>query len=50
MVPFNETRDYIQRILAYMAIYDWRMGEPATPIKEHMPDILPTAAYKAYKD
>ena len=50
MVPFNETRDYIQRILAYMAIYDWRMEQPATPIKNYMPDILPTEAYKAYED
>ncbi|MEN8206722.1 MAG: transglycosylase SLT domain-containing protein [Pseudomonadota bacterium] len=50
MVPFNETRDYIQRILAYMAIYDWRMEQPATPIKKYMPDILPTDAYKAYED
>jgi len=50
MVPFNETRDYIQRILAYMAIYDWRMEQPATPIKKYMPDILPTAAYKAYEE
>jgi len=49
MVPFNETRDYIQRILAYMAIYDWRMEQPATPIKKYMPDILPTEAYKAYE-
>jgi len=48
MVPFNETRNYIQRILAYIAIYDWRMEQPATPIKKHMPDILPTDAYKAY--
>jgi soluble lytic murein transglycosylase len=48
MVPFNETRNYIQRILAYIAIYDWRMEQPATPIKKHMPDILPTGAYKAY--
>jgi len=50
MVPFNETRDYIQRILAYMAIYDWRMEQPATPIKKYMPDILPNEAYKAYEE
>jgi soluble lytic murein transglycosylase len=48
MVPFNETRNYVQRILAYIAIYDWRLEQPATPIKKHMPDILPTGAYKAY--
>ena len=50
MVPFNETRNYIQRILAYMAIYDWRLEQPATPIKKHMPDILPTDAYQAYDE
>jgi soluble lytic murein transglycosylase len=50
MVPFNETRNYIQRILAYMAIYDWRMEQPATPIHKYMPDILPTRAYKAYSE
>jgi len=49
-VPFNETRNYIQRILAYMAIYDWRMEQPATPIHKYMPDILPTRAYKAYSE
>jgi hypothetical protein len=32
-----------------MAIYDWRLEKPATPIKKHMPDILPTDAYKAYE-
>jgi soluble lytic murein transglycosylase len=49
MVPFNETRNYIQRILAYIAIYDWRMEQPATPINKHMPVIFPTDAYKAYE-
>jgi soluble lytic murein transglycosylase len=47
MVPFNETRDYIQRILAYIAIYDWRLEQPATPIKKHMPIIRPNKTYAA---
>jgi len=45
MVPFNETRDYIQRILAYIAIYDWRLEQPATPINKHMPIIRPNDSY-----
>jgi len=47
MVPYNETRSYIQRILAYIAIYDWRLDRPATPIHKHMPVILPNEAYAA---
>lgn len=28
-IPFHETRDYIQRVLAYSVIYDWRLnGSP----------------------
>ncbi len=47
MVPFNETRTYIQRILAYIAIYDWRLEQPATPLRKHMPVILPNDAYNS---
>jgi soluble lytic murein transglycosylase len=47
MVPFNETRNYIQRILAYIAIYDWRLEQPATPLKKHMPLIRPNETYAA---
>jgi len=44
-VPFDETRKYIQRILAYAAIYDWRMEQPITTLEEHMPDIHPNEYY-----
>jgi len=47
MVPFDETRNYIQRVLAYSAIYDWRMEQPITTLDEHMPDIYP---YEYYAD
>ncbi len=46
MVPFDETRKYIQRILAYAAIYDWRMEQPITTLDEHMPDIHPNEYYE----
>ena len=45
-VPFDETRNYIQRILAYSAIYDWRMDRPVTTLDEQMPDIYPNEHYK----
>jgi soluble lytic murein transglycosylase len=45
LIPYRETRKYVQRILAYMAIYDWRMGQPETPLKQHMPVVKPTGSY-----
>ena len=45
LIPYRETRTYVQRILAYIAIYDWRMEQPETPLKKHMPVIKPTGSY-----
>ena len=45
-VPFDETRNYIQRILAYSAIYDWRMDLPITTLDAQMPDIYPDEHYR----
>ena len=45
LIPYRETRKYVQRILAYIAIYDWRMEQPATPLKKHMPVIKPSGSY-----
>jgi soluble lytic murein transglycosylase len=44
-IPFDETRKYVQRILAYAAIYDWRLERPVKPLSEHMPDVQPKAHY-----
>ncbi|HEY5790148.1 MAG TPA: transglycosylase SLT domain-containing protein [Gammaproteobacteria bacterium] len=35
-VPFHETRDYLQRVLAYTAIYQQRLGLPVTPLSQRM--------------
>jgi len=40
-VPFNETRDYIKRVLFYTAIFEKRLGNPITPLSIRMPDIRP---------
>lgn len=45
LIPFTETRKYVQRILAYMAIYDWRMKRTVTPLKKHMPLVMPVESY-----
>ena len=44
-ITYRETRTYVQRILAYMAIYDWRMDREITPLEKHMPVIYPNAHY-----
>ncbi|HYQ70288.1 MAG TPA: transglycosylase SLT domain-containing protein [Gammaproteobacteria bacterium] len=48
LIPFTETRKYVQRVLAYAAIYDWRMQREITPLHEHMPTIMPRAYYEKF--
>ena len=38
-IPYFETRDYIPRVLAFTAIYDWRMHRPVTRLSQRMPDL-----------
>jgi soluble lytic murein transglycosylase len=45
-IPFDETRKYVQRILSYAAIYDWRLERPVKPLKQHMPDVQPREHYE----
>lgn len=35
-IPYKETRDYVARVLAFSVIYDWRLGQKATPVGERM--------------
>jgi soluble lytic murein transglycosylase len=39
-IPYHETRKYVQRVLAYNAIYDWRLGLPLTRLEERMPTVF----------
>jgi soluble lytic murein transglycosylase len=36
-LPFFETRDYIPRVLAFTAIYDWRLQRPVGRLSSRMP-------------
>ncbi|MCB1737302.1 MAG: lytic transglycosylase domain-containing protein, partial [Gammaproteobacteria bacterium] len=41
LVPFNETREYLRRVLAYSVIYDMRRGLDAPRrISERMPAVV----------
>ncbi|MGD8873627.1 MAG: transglycosylase SLT domain-containing protein [Gammaproteobacteria bacterium] len=46
LIPFKETRTYVQRVLAYAAIYDWRMQQKITPLHKHMPPVMPRSHYE----
>jgi soluble lytic murein transglycosylase len=46
LIPFTETRKYVQRVLAYAAIYDWRMQREITPLQKHMPPVMPLSHYE----
>lgn len=35
-VPFNETRDYLQRVMTYTVIYEQRLGQRPVPLMERM--------------
>ncbi len=38
-VPFNETRNYLRRVLAYTVIYDQRLGREPLRLENRMPPI-----------
>jgi len=38
-IPFSETRKYVRSILAYTAIYEYRLDLPQTRLTTHMPDV-----------
>ncbi|MBF8269962.1 MAG: hypothetical protein HW386_1671 [Gammaproteobacteria bacterium] len=40
-IPFEETRKYVQRILYYASIYDWRLQKNIIPVHERMAMVTP---------
>lgn len=41
LVPFNETRGYLRRVLAYTVIYEKRMGKNPTRLQERLHPVPP---------
>ncbi|HQT80575.1 MAG: hypothetical protein B7Z60_05075 [Ferrovum sp. 37-45-19] len=42
-IPFNETRDYVKRVMANTVLYSKRLNKPYIPLKERI-GIVPTVA------
>jgi soluble lytic murein transglycosylase len=40
-IPFNETRKYVRRVMAYTVIYDHRLDGNAEQMRKRMPMIQP---------
>lgn len=40
-IPFNETREYVKRVLTYAIIYSERLKVPAIRISARMPEVKP---------
>lgn len=45
-IPFNETRLYVQRVMSYLALYEHRLGEKVTRLRNRMPPIRSTVPKK----
>ena len=40
-MPFNETRNYVKKVMATMAIFEKHLGEPVSPLKQRLIGITP---------
>ena len=38
-IPFTETREYVRAILAYTALFEWKMNQNPTRLSEHLQPI-----------
>ena len=40
-IPFTETRNYVQQVMAYSAIFSQRLGLTVAPLRQRMPEVTP---------
>lgn len=43
-IPFAETRKYVQSVLSYAVVFDWRLGQALQPLRRRMGTGVPTRA------
>jgi soluble lytic murein transglycosylase len=43
-IPFNETRDYVKKVLANLMFYSHALGRPALPLTERLATVAPRGA------
>ncbi len=39
-IPYDETRTYVRRVMAYSTIYEWKMAHKTTRLQTRMPPVL----------
>ncbi|HEY7841826.1 MAG TPA: transglycosylase SLT domain-containing protein [Gammaproteobacteria bacterium] len=49
-IPITETRKYVQRILYYSSIYDWRLRRDVQPLRQRMAAVHPPSQAVAARD
>jgi soluble lytic murein transglycosylase len=45
-IPFDETRLYVQRVLSYLVLYQYRLGLPVVRLKQLLPEQVSEALLK----
>ena len=38
-IPFDETRKYVRRVMAYSTVYEWKMDQKTTRLQTRMPPV-----------
>jgi soluble lytic murein transglycosylase len=38
-IPYDETRKYVRRVMAYSTVYEWKMAQKATRLQSRMPPV-----------
>jgi len=41
LIPFNETRTYVRRVMFFASIYDWRLRKEVMPLRQRMVAVTP---------
>lgn len=45
-IPFDETRTYVERVLSYLVLYEFRLGLKPTRLKDRLPKMVSKALIK----
>ena len=40
-IPFTETREYVRAILAYTALFEWKLDQNPTRLSVHLQPVVP---------
>jgi soluble lytic murein transglycosylase len=43
LIPFDETRTYVRRVMFFASIYDWRLQKQVMPLRQRMAAVTPNS-------